>query len=168
MRTLLLLMLCQSAFAQQADTLNRPYYSGRDMEKHLSVLVGYNGWRHHYAELGFAVNRYGRVGHHPFASACFASAEMRIGNDLLIAPKIGAWIGGGAGGMALGINLLCYTDFVHSSWRLRPEIGMGFGRWKVVYGYNIPLHRHDLVGVNGNNISVAYLLGVKTLEVIRE
>lgn len=170
MRTLLFLALlfCGKVFAQQADSLHQSYRSSIDLQKKVSILGGYNGWRYHYAELGFAINQYGRIGLHPTAWAYFVSSEVRIDNALLIAPKIGGWIGGGVAGMALGANLLCYTDTRDMSWRLRPEIGMGFDRWKVVYGYNIPLHKSDLAGVNGSNISVAFLFGVKTLKVIRE
>ena len=141
---------------------------GVDLERHISILGGYNFWKNHYGELGLALNQYGRVGHHPAAWAYFVSSEIRVGENMVIGPKIGAWIGGGSGGLALGLNLIYYTDFVESSLRLRPEIGMGFGRWKVVYGYNIPLMNKGFEAVNKSVISLAYLLGIKKTKTIQK
>jgi hypothetical protein len=63
--------------------------------------------------------------------------------------------------MAMGINLIYYTDFEQSSLRLRPEIGIGFGRWKVFYGYNIPLTNRSFEGINRNTFGFTVLFGVK-------
>ena len=137
------------------------------LERHISVLAGFNLWRNYYGELGVALNQYGRVGHHPAAWAFFISNEMKISDKILIGPKIGAWIGGGSGGMALGLNLIYYTDFDQSSLRIRPEIGLGFGRWKVVYGYNIPLTNKNFEGVNRSSIGIALMFGIKKLKTIQ-
>lgn len=70
-------------------------------------------------------------------------------------------------GLAVGANLIYYTDFEQSSLRIRPEIGLGFGRWKVVYGYNIPLTNKDFDGVNNSNIGIALMFGVKKIKTIQ-
>ncbi len=148
------------------STVNKMEYFV-DLERHVSILSGFNFWRNFYGELGLALNQYGRVGHHPAAWAYFVSNEIKIDDNILLGPKIGVWAGGGVGGMAMGLNLIYYTDFDQSSLRIRPEIGMGFGRWKVVYGYNIPLTNKILEGVNNSNIAVALMFGVKKIKTIQ-
>lgn len=162
-------LLCVSYCLGQTahdTTANRLRY-GVDLERHISILTGYNFWGNHYGELGLAVNQYGRLGYHPAAWACFISTEIKIDNKLLVGPKIGAWVGGGMSGLAVGANLIYYTDFEQSSLRIRPEIGLGFGRWKVVYGYNIPLTNKDFDGVNNSNIGIALMFGVKKIKTIQ-
>jgi hypothetical protein len=132
-----------------------------NQKRYISVLAGYHYRKHHFAELGLAVNQYGRKGHHPTAWSLFASSEVKLDNQWLIGPKIGAWIAGGQSIMAMGINLIYYTDFEQSSLRLRPEIGIGFGRWKVFYGYNIPLTNRSFEGINRNTFGFTVLFGVK-------
>ena len=68
----------------------------------------------------------------------------------------------------MGLNVIYYTDFYQSSLRIRPEIGMGFGRWKVVYGYNIPLTNKRFEGVNKSNIGIVLLFGIKKLKTIQK
>jgi hypothetical protein len=131
------------------------------LEKHVSLLLGYDFWHNHYGEIGFAYNAFGNTGPEPVGWCYFASAEVRIGNKLLAGPKIGAWFGGGAAGLALGVNLIYYTDFRDGSLRVRPEVGFGVDIWKVVYGYNIPLTHSDFEGVNRSTIGIALLIGVK-------
>ena len=157
-------------FAKETEndsTVNRMRY-GVDLERHISILTGFNFWRNFYGELGLAMNQYGRVGNHPAAWAYFISNEIKIDNKILIGPKIGVWAGGGVGGMAIGLNVIYYTDFDQSSLRIRPEIGMGFGRWKVVYGYNIPLTNKKFDGVNKSNIGIALLFGIKKIKTIQQ
>lgn len=69
--------------------------------------------------------------------------------------------------MAMGLNLIYYTDFGQSSVRIRPEIGIGFDRWKFVYGYNIPLTIKHFDGVNKNNIGIGIFFGVKKIKTIQ-
>ena len=166
---LILIILCQSVYSQDSiDTSSRILkYGGVNLERYVSVLTGFNFWSNEYVEIGVALNQYGSVGRHPAAWSIFASSEVKWDSKLLIGPKIGAWVGGGVGGMALGINMIYYTNFENSSLRIRPEIGMGFGRWKVVYGYNIPITNH-LTGINRSNIGLAFLIGLKKVKTIRK
>jgi hypothetical protein len=168
---ILLLTFQTSSFCfgqtEDGSTANR-LRNGGDLERHISVLTGFNFWSNFYGELGLSINQYGRVGHHPAAWAYFISNEIKIDNKILIGPKIGVWAGGGVGGMAMGLNLIYYSDFEQSSFRIRPEIGMGFGRWKVVYGYNIPLTNKNFEGVNKSNIGIALMVGVKKIKTIQK
>ena len=164
----LLSIAAKVANAQVApDSIPQQKHYFYHLERHISLLTGLNGFRHNFAEVGFALNQYGRVGHHPTAWAYFISSEIKLDNQLLLGPKVGAWIGGGIAGIALGINTICYTDLAHTAWRIRPEIGMGFDRWKVVYGFNFAVTNRNFSGVPKNVISLVYLFGlfkVKTIE----
>lgn len=60
-------------------------------------------------------------------------------------PKIGVWIGGG---MAMGLNLIYYTNFDKNSLVCRPEIGMGIEKFKLVYGYNWRWTKSLLLSIN--------------------
>lgn len=163
---LLFLFISLSAhiYAQPPDTLKSYGYETR-MEKYISILIGYNQWNYGFAEIGLAKNQYGTVGVHPSAWAYFLSSEIKVDDKLMIGPKLGAWIGGGAAGMALGISMIYYTDLNEGTLRLRPEIGIGFDRFKMVYGYNILLANKDFEGINRHVVSLAYLIGVKKLNV---
>lgn len=168
--TILFLTFGISSFCSgqtENDSTDNKMRYGVDLERHISILTGFNFWRNSYGELGLAINQYGRVGHHPAAWAYFVSNEIKIDDKILIGPKIGVWAGGGAAGMAMGLNLIYYSDFDQSSLRIRPEIGMGFGRWKVVYGYNIPLTNKNFEGVNKSNIGIAFMFGIKKLKTIQ-
>jgi hypothetical protein len=175
-RSFITALLCVSSFAvvaqQGADSSKHKADTARQrcsycFEKFVSVLTGFNYWHHGFAEVGVAVNKYGITGHHPAAWAYFVSNEVRVDKRLIIGPKIGCWGGGGAAGMAMGLNMIWYTDFDNSSLRFRPEIGMGFDRFKVVYGYNIALTNSSFQGINTHNASVVVLWGVKKLKTIR-
>jgi hypothetical protein len=156
-----------SGHTENDTAMNKLRY-GVILERHISVLTGFNFWRNFNVELGLAINQYGQVGHHPAAWAYFVSNEIKIDNKILIGPKIGVWAGGGVSGMAMGLNVIYYSNFDNSSLRIRPEIGMGFGRWKVVYGYNIPLTNRDFEGVNKSNIGIALVFGVKKIKTIQQ
>src|SRR5215211_4636070 len=90
-------------------------------------------------DIGIAINKDGSAGHHPATAVFFASNEFILSNKLVLGPKIGVWGGGGAAGMAMGLNMIFYTDFGQGSLVFRPEVGFGFGHFKVVYGYNARL-----------------------------
>jgi len=99
-------------------------------------------------------------GPHAFGFNYFVSTEIKVGNDLLLGPKIGLWF---ANGIGIGLNVIYYTDLDSSSWRFRPEFGIGLSRFKIVYGYNIALTNKDFEKVGKNNIGVMVLLGLKKI-----
>jgi hypothetical protein len=123
------------------------------------ILIGGNIGHYTYLEAGFARRHDRVIGHHPFTRVFHAGAEVLIGPEVIIAPKAGAWIGGGAAGMCLGSNLLYYISSTTARPALRPEIGIGFERFKAAYGYNIMLNG-DLERVNRHMFSLAILFSV--------
>lgn len=163
MKHLISLLLLLNSFQNvaQSDTIDR--FFGMT-ERRISVLTGYNGWGNHYAELGVALNKDRYLMPAMFSSVVFASAEIRPARATIVGTKVGAWMSGGCGAMAMGINAIWYTNGKENTLRLRPEIGFGIGPFKVVYGYNIPLSNRDFDGVNTHNIGAAFLIGVKRLK----
>ena len=133
-------------------------------ERFYSLLAGFNYSNYSYAELGFAYNQYGINGHEPAAWSCFVSNEFRMDKKTIIGPKIGCWGGGGASAIAMGLNLIYYTDMDNATLRFRPEIGIAFDIFKVVYGYNIVLTNNNFPGINTHNFSIALLFGLKKIK----
>jgi hypothetical protein len=123
---------------------------------HYCLLVGYNFWSNHYAELGIARSRLTFENHQPQGSNYFISSEIRLGNPFLLGPKAGFWVAGGAGG--LGLSAIYYTDLAEGAWRLRPELGIGLSRFKLAYGYNITLTNRGFEKVNKHTISLNVLI----------
>lgn len=132
-----------------------------NLDKNISILTGINFWGNFYGELGVGVYRNRQSGYHFAGLAYFVSNEIKIDDKILIGPKAGVWIGGG---LAVGLNLVYYTDFDESSLRFRPEIGMGLGNVKIVYGYNIPLTNKNFDRINKSNIGIAVMFGVKKIK----
>lgn len=166
----ILCMVYSCAYSQQADSLRgkldsiplfRRYFI--DMENDFSLLAGlhYNGYG--FGELGVGVISYGRVGYHGLSEAAFVSSEFRPEKKFILGPKVGVYAAGGAGGMALGLNLVCYTDFSQAAWRIRPEIGFGGGPIRFSYGYNFALTNKSFPDVNEHIVTMAGMIRLKKL-----
>lgn len=133
------------------------------VKRSIGLLTGFSFGKNTFIEIGISKNSNTLVGHHPFSSAYFASTELKPGDKFIMGPKIGAWAAGGVGGMAMGLNMIYYTDFDNTSLVFRPQIGFGFQNFKFVYGYNAILTRHKLEGINQNLGSVVYCFNLKKL-----
>jgi hypothetical protein len=130
-------------------------------DKYLSLLVGYNFWNNHFLELGLAYNQLDIQGPHAFGFNYSVSTEIKIDNDLVLGPKVGLWFSNGIG---MGLNIIYYTDLDNTALRFRPEIGIGLSRFKIVYGYNIPLTNKDFEKINKSNIGLVVLFGLKKVK----
>lgn len=157
---LILTILFFSAHGQLADTTK---VRETVVERSIGLLTGVTFGKSTFFDIGVSRNSNTAVGYHPFSSAFFASTELKFGDKFIIGPKIGAWAAGGAGGMAMGLNMIYYTDFDNASLVFRPEIGFGFESFKFVYGYNAILTSHKLAGVNRNLGSIIYCFKLKRL-----
>lgn len=152
------LFLATQAFSQTDTVVQQKYIPS--VSQHVSILAGYSFWHYHNIEIGVASNTFSTVGHHAYTSAYYVSSEVFIDRNPIIGPKIGGWISGGVGAMALGGSLIYYTDFDQGTLRLRPEIGMGIGAVKLTYGYNIPLANRSFNRINTHVISLHVLFPV--------
>lgn len=129
------------------------------------MVMGYHGPKYHYAELGFAINEWGVVGHHPIAWALYATTEVYMNRDIVVAPKLGAWIGGGS---AMGINLLYYSNLEGSGrFALRPEIGIGMGPARLTYGYNFDFTKKEFPFMNKHGLNLVFMVPMKLLSEIK-
>ena len=132
------------------------------VKRSVGLLTGITFGKNTFFDVGVSKNSKTVVGHHPFSYAYFASTELKLGDKFILGPKIGAWIAGGAG--ALGVNMNYYTDFDNSGLVFRPEIGVGFQNFKLVYGYNIIVTKYRLDGINRNLGSIVYCFKLKGLK----
>lgn len=169
MKTLLILiatLAAYSAFSQtdsssheaKYDTIRRPY-----TERHFSLVTGANGIKKFFAEAGFAIKDNGVAGHHPSTRILALTSEISFINRLVIGPKLGIWLGGGSAGMNMGFNLIYYTNFSEATLRFRPEIGMGFNRFRIVYGYNLLVVNRNSDFINKHNFGLNFLIDLKKL-----
>lgn len=154
------IMLALVADAQETDSI--PYR--RTEYKSIQLVTGVTFGRTRFVEIGVAKNTSGVSGHHPYSSTVFASTEMKFGDKFILGPKIGAWAGGGCGGMAMGLNKIYYTDFDNGTLMFRPEIGFGFSHFKFVYGYNLRLTKNKVPGLDYSVGSLFLGIGVKKLK----
>lgn len=153
----LLLLTRVIAFGQNnhPDTTGKTFNSGKGME--LSILTGYMQGKYSFVDLGVEFNQAGATGVHSFSTSYSISSEVKIGSGkTIIGPKIGVWI---AGGPAIGLNAIYYTDFEKSSVVIRPEIGFGVTKFKLVYGYNWLLS-NTLTGLNKSLVSLTFCFNV--------
>lgn len=175
-KTVFILIIILSSFYafSQGNAKTLPW---KDLKRDFSILIGYNVWNNHFAEIGLAVNQYGytqvdniksRSFHHEPAWAYYVANEIKIDKKTLIGPKIGGWFIKNQGFTGLGMNLIYYTDFNNSSLRIRPEVGLLSGALKVVYGYNFAPTNKDFKGINRSNISIVWLQKVKRIKTITQ
>lgn len=150
--TFLLLLFGFAAYGQPLDDKTSKAF-GNNKKIEASVLTGFNQGKYSFVDVGMEFNQAGATGVHSFSFSYSVSSEIKLGQGkTLIGPKIGVWV---AGGPAFGVNVIYYTDFERSSMALRPEIGFGVTKFKLVYGYNWLL-TNSLTGVNKSQISITY------------
>src|SRR5438045_9789732 len=94
--------------SQTVDTSSKGWSYSR--KKDFSLLTGYNQGKYGFADIGLAINQYG-WNRHPFSFDYFLSNEIKLSDKTIIGPKAGVWI---AGGIAMGLNMIYYTDFDNS------------------------------------------------------
>jgi hypothetical protein len=135
------------------------------------VVTGFTIGRYSkFVEVGVAKSQYKSMRHVSSSTNIFASVEMKIDDvvsgkseeKFIIGPKIGVWAAGGCGAMAMGANMIYYTDFTDGTLVFRPEIGFGFTHVKIVYGYNVSLTKRMNM-VDRSVFSAFISIGVKKL-----
>src|SRR4051812_3632372 len=71
-------------------------------ERSISLLTAFAQGKYSFIDIGISVNNDFSDGHHPASNAYFFSSEIKLGNKIIIGPKIGGWVAGGSAAMALG------------------------------------------------------------------
>lgn len=132
-------------------------------DKNLCLLAGINYNKHAFIDLGVSVNRFGLAGHHPIATAYFFASELHLVEKPIVGPKVGVWAAGGVAPLAMGLNIIYYSDFNQSSLVFRPEIGFGYDRLKITYGYNAKLTNSSFERISKNTFGMTYCFKFKRL-----
>ena len=150
-----------SVYGQVTDTIDR---HNRVYTRSIQLLTGFTFGRSKFVEIGVAKNIRTLLGPHASSSTIFVSTEMKVGDKFIMGPKIGCWSAGGVGGIAMGANMIYYTDFDNGTLVFRPEIGFGLNCCKFVYGYNVRLTKNILEGINYSVGSIFIGIPVKKLK----
>jgi len=159
--TLLLLFITLYGNAQAHDTIPASRQDSAKVAKYLSIVTGYYYYGRSAVEIGLGTKTESSGGRHPASAGCYMSSEFFYSKSLFIAPKIGAWLTGGASGINLGISTLYYTNFKTGSLQLRPEIGTGFSGLRIYYGRNMRLTNTSFNSAGKNLLGINILLDVK-------
>src|ERR1043165_7373675 len=115
---LLLLFIIFSGYGQMPDSASKVEKG----DTNLALVVGYNFWNNHFAEIGLGISRLDKDGHHVGGGNMYLSTELKIDRDLIFGPKIGIWFGSISGG--LGLSVICYSNQKETALRFRPELGL--------------------------------------------
>lgn len=133
----------------------------------LSLITGYQtgSSNSNFVEIGLGIKRE-IWNHHPTHGVLRFSNELLFVNNFVWGAKVGANFGTGM--MDIGINLVNYTNFEENSIRFRPEFGLGFGKFRLYYGYNVSITNKDFEDINEHLIGVNILLDIKDLRKRKE
>lgn len=148
MKYFLLLSFTFACLLVDAQNLSKELPTKRKGETSLALITGYQGFKNHFLELGIGARKDWIVGHHPLTMVYGVSGEFKLHDDFIGAVKGTISIGGGASGMNLGLNLVNYVSANSSSFRFRPEIGVGVRLFRIVYGYNVAFTNENFPGIS--------------------
>jgi hypothetical protein len=111
-------------------------------------------------ELGIGINQFGQVGPRLSGVCYYLGSEIKIGNDFLLGPKIGVHF---IGGLAFGFSLIYFTNLDSGSLVFRPDIGIGYQKFKMAYGYNAKISNTHFQGISTHLFTIIYLFRLKHL-----
>ncbi|HEX8314544.1 MAG TPA: hypothetical protein VF609_06115 [Flavisolibacter sp.] len=128
-----------SVFAQDSLRKRHVYHTIKSTD----ILVGIHaqmdgeGTKNYtFYEIGVAKAIYRDGRHGASGSAVYLSEELHFGRDKNIyGTKFGIWH---HWLLDVGLAVVYYTDLRAGNLKVRPEIGVGMARHRVVMGYNIP------------------------------
>ena len=158
----LLIFASLSLFSQTGQ----PSKNYKTTKTTLAAHIGYQYYAFHGLELGFAHARYSKQGGLNYVRAWALAGEFIINPDSVnaFAPKASFWVTGGAYFLSIGASASYYINKSSASLRVRPEIGFGLKRFRLVYGYNFALIGNDFVPVNAPHIvTFSVLIDLKVL-----
>ncbi len=134
--------VCFEATAQPADPVSPATRFRRDVKTELVAgfdlqSAAYKGDKssRHYLELGIARSIHQQGRHGPVSMGVLLSEEIHLGQTNIYGTKLGMYT---HYLFDLGFAAVYYTDFRKGNLKLRPELGLGLGAFRIVGGYNIP------------------------------
>ncbi|MCC6371520.1 MAG: hypothetical protein IT236_10995, partial [Bacteroidia bacterium] len=116
---------------------------------------GYSGIKPNLIELGVGYQPWEVEGHfvrYPFAG--FLALYEFDPTKKLYGTSINAWYLSGPLSGGLGVNR--YSDYTHSTYGIKPMIGISIARFGIMYGYNIFLSGNDISYLNHHSFTVKY------------
>ncbi len=114
-------------------------------------------------EVGYGKSFYGNTENRTSFQSFYGGVEVlpSTNNRFIVAPKASVWLEEATYLTAVGLSMVYYTDFNEATLRLRPEIGVGYKKVKLTYGYNVSLVKGNLTAINEHNIGLAYFFETK-------
>jgi hypothetical protein len=154
------LLFSLSAFS--SSIVQQQFHSFK-VEKDISLITGFQSGTYSFAEIGIGIKKDVLGAPHPSTLIFGVTNELKINKGFVWGLKLGAWTGGGVGGTNIGLNLIHYTSFNSSAFRFRPEVGMGFGHFRMVYGYNFTVTNKHFDQLNTHLFALHILLDLKPI-----
>jgi hypothetical protein len=162
---LVLTFLLVNAYAQ--DSINHTYKLIRSTD----LILGIN-WQgntrdnktYRYYEIGIGKGQYAQGVDFGSGGAVYISEEMYFGPNTIFGTKLGAWF---HWMLDMGAAMVYYTDFDRGNLKIRPELGVGFGRVRAVIGYNIPTFNNKAfkeLQQNNMQVCIQVALAIKKRE----
>ena len=146
--------------AQSDSTKSAPF---ERQKKSLAIVTGYYYYGSSAGELGISLFNSDYIQIHPFWGSLYVSSEFFYNQKLLVSPKIGAWASGGSAPLNMGLSFVYFTDFSQSTLLFRPEIGVGFDKFRLYYGRNMRITNTNFNFISRNLLGVNMLFNAKKL-----
>lgn len=161
-----LFICCLTKAPAQQDTTSEVHYKQTtERKKSIGILLGYNYYNRNSAEIGIGKVMETTVGYHGYSSVVYAATEVATYNkQVLWGPKIGVQTSGGCCGGSLGLALIYYVHPEATSLKIRPEIGIGFSRFRMFYGAAFSLTDKDFWPVSKQMFGVNVIIKAKELK----
>ncbi|MBC8753283.1 hypothetical protein H2O64_01285 [Kordia sp. YSTF-M3] len=158
------LLICQLGIAQIAPEENiekKNKIAQKDHPKLKGMLLGVHGARETMFEIGYFYYDWTEIttGKIPaIGGAGYSiSTEHYINHNYIIAPKAAIWAN--LLYLNVGISTPWYFDMEkNNSLRVRPEIGVGSGSWKLTFAANMAITNKDMPNVSKYMVSAICFL----------
>jgi hypothetical protein len=124
---------------------------------HYGLIAGYHGMEHHFAEVGAG------FANSPKSAMVGGSlsAEMRVDESFVLGATYSVWTSSNP--LAAGFSLSYFNNFRgNGTFRFRPEIGLGLGYVRIVYGYSMEIGRGTLDAGNRHDVAIRAFVPILT------
>lgn len=119
-----------------------------------------------YAEIGIAKSIHAHSRHGPATFGIYAAEEIHITDaNSVFGTKLGFYT---HYMFDIGFAVIYYTDFKKGNLKLRPELGVGMGALRAVFGFNIPTINNrafELLRQNNAQLTLQFMIPVKKKDV---
>jgi hypothetical protein len=165
LNTFILILICQFGVAQGNSerelTGKEKWKNFLAIPKLEGILLGVHGARETMFEIGYFQYMWEEDTHSKIpligGLGYSLSTEHYINDNYVIAPKAAIWTN--ALYFNVGMSFPWYFDMEdNNSFRIRPEIGIGSGDFKLTYALNMAITNKDMKYVSKHMVSAIYFL----------